>query len=223
MRIWARPATKGSEKASPPPRDAEVRASARAMDFPLAGAEDGTSNEVGDFSRLYDEYVDFLWRSARSLGVTEDAADDVVQQVFVVVHRKLSEFEGRASIKSWLFAVLLRVVHDHRRSLRRKSPHLTGEPVDPDALPAATGVSDPYEAFSRAEASVLIHQLLDGLDEERRVVFVMAELEQMTPAEIAEALEVDAKVVYARLRAARADFEEGAARLRNRSSRGGRQ
>jgi RNA polymerase sigma-70 factor (ECF subfamily) len=180
-------------------------------------------DDLPSFPSLYDEYVDFVWRSARRLGVDDDAADDVVQQVFVVVHRRLSEFEGRASIKSWLFAILLRVVQDHRRSLRRKSPHRGGEALDPDALPAATAASDPYEALSRTEASRLINQLLECLDKDRRAVFVMAELEQMTPAEIAEALEVDAKVVYARLRAARADFEQAAARLRKRVERGERQ
>jgi RNA polymerase sigma-70 factor (ECF subfamily) len=200
-----------------------VRASASAVDHPVAETEAGGADDVPSVSSIYDEYVDFVWRSARRLGVHDDDADDVVQQVFVVVHRRLSEFEGRASVKSWLFAILLRVVQDHRRSLRRKSTHLAGTPLDPDALPAATAASDPYEALSRAEASRLINQLLERLDEERRVVFVMAELEQMTPAEIAEALDVDAKVVYARLRAARADFEEAAARLRKRVERGERQ
>jgi RNA polymerase sigma-70 factor (ECF subfamily) len=223
MRIWSRPATKGGEEAPSPPRDADVRASATAVEFPSAPAEDGNTNEVATFSRLYDDYVDFVWRSARRLGVDEASADDAAQQVFVVVHRRLSEFEGRASVKSWLFAILLRVVHDHRRSLRRKSPHLAGEAVDPDVLPASASASDPYEALSRVEASRLINELLESLDEERRVVFVMAELEQMTPAEIAEALEVDAKVVYARLRAARADFEQAAVRLRKRVERGERQ
>jgi len=223
MRIWSRPATKGGEEAPSPPRDDVVRASPGAVEFPPAEAHDGSANEVATFSRLYDEHVDFLWRSARRLGVDQDSADDVVQQVFMVVHRRLAEFEGRASLKSWLFAVLLRVVQDHRRSLRRKIPHLAGEPTDPDVLAASARASDPYEALSRAEASRLINQLLESLDEERRVVFVMAEVEQMTPAEIAEALEVDAKVVYARLRAARADFEQAAARLRKRVERGERQ
>jgi RNA polymerase sigma-70 factor (ECF subfamily) len=193
------------------------------MEFPVGDdVEEPIVDGDAVFSRLYDEHVDFVWRSARRLGVTEDAADDVVQQVFVVVHRRLSEFEGRASIKTWLFAVLLRVVQDHRRSLRRKSPHLVGEPTDPDAIPDSARASDPYEALSRVEASRLINRLLECLDEERRVVFVMAELEQLTPAESAEALGVDVKVVYARLRAARADFEQAATRLRKRVERGER-
>jgi RNA polymerase sigma-70 factor (ECF subfamily) len=222
MRIWPRPATKGGEEAPSPSGNAAVRASAGAVEFPSDQAKGGSPDEVATFSRLYDEHVDFLWRSARRLGVAEDSADDVVQQVFVVVHRRLSEFEGRASVKSWLFAILLRVVQDHRRSLRRRSPHLVGEPTDPDVLPASARASDPYEALARAEASRLINQVLESLDEERRAVFVMAELEEMTPAEIAEALEIDAKAVYARLRGARADFDLAAVRLRKRVERGER-
>jgi RNA polymerase sigma-70 factor (ECF subfamily) len=172
------------------------------------------------FERLYDEQVDFVWRSARRLGVGEDAVDDVVQQVFVVVHRRLKEFEGRSSLRTWLSSVLIRVVHDHRRTLRRKSPHLAGEPTDPDGLADPARTSDPYEVLSRLEASRLINHLLDSLEEDRRVVFVMAELEQMMPAEIAEALGVDPKVVYGRLRAARVDFEQAAERLRKRAERG---
>jgi RNA polymerase sigma-70 factor, ECF subfamily len=223
MRIWERLATKRGDEATSAPRAGAVSASAApvaSMDPALPGAEGADDSRV-TFSRVYDDHVDFIWRSARRLGVTEDAVDDVVQQVFVVVHRRFGEFEGRASVKTWLFAILIRVVRDHRRSLRRKSPHLSGDPTDPDALADSAQMSDPYEALSRVEASRLINQLLDALEEDRRIVFVMAELEQMMPAEIAEALGVDAKLVYARLRAGRADFEQAAARLRRREERGG--
>ena len=219
----ARPATNRGEEVLSPSRDPAVKASAVTLGSPMMDeVADGAlaTGAAPAFARIYDDHVDFVWRGARRLGVTEDAVDDVVQQVFVVVHRRLSEFEGRASVKTWLFAVLIRVVRDHRRLLRRKSPHLTGEPTDPDVLADSARASDPYEALSRVEASRLINQLLDALEEERRVVFVMAELEQMMPAEISEALGVDAKVVYARLRAARADFEQAAARLRKRAERG---
>ncbi len=168
------------------------------------------------FSRFYDAHADFVWRSARRLGVAEDSVDDVVQQVFVVAYRRLSDFEGRSAVKTWLFSIILRVVQEHRRTLRRKSPHRTGEPTDPDVLPDPSASADPHEALSRAEAFRLVNELLDSLDEERRVVFVMNELEQMTPAEMAEVLGVDVKVVYARLRAARAAFEKAAASLRKR-------
>src|SRR5687767_2802019 len=78
--------------------------------------------ERSRFDQVYDEHVDFVWRSARRLGVPGTFADDVVQQTFLVVHRRLHDFEHRSSVKTWLFSILLRVVQDHRRSMRRKSP-----------------------------------------------------------------------------------------------------
>src|SRR5215468_7847468 len=81
------------------------------------------SRTASTFEELYDAHVEFLWRNARRLGVGEDAVDDVLQQVFLVVHRRLPEVTMTGSEKAWLFGVLLRVVRDHKRSLRRKSPH----------------------------------------------------------------------------------------------------
>lgn len=164
------------------------------------------------FDEVYDTNVDFVWRSARRLGVGDHAIDDVLQQVFLVVHRRLCEFEGRSSMKTWLFSILLRVVKDERRSIRRKSPHWKTGPADPDALEDAA--NDPEALASRAEASRTIEFLLESLDEEKRTVFVMAELEQMTANEISEATGLDPKAVYSRLRAARIDFERAAAKWR---------
>jgi RNA polymerase sigma-70 factor (ECF subfamily) len=171
-----------------------------------------TAFATPSFEQVYDHHVDFVWRSARRLGVDDAAVDDVVQHVFLVVHRRLAEFEGRSAMKTWLFAILLQVVRDHRRSVRRKSPHLGAEPTDPDTLENTSG--DPEAALERARASEMIDQLLESLEGDKRVVFVMAELEQMSAAEISFATGLDPKAVYSRLRAARTDFERAAARLR---------
>ncbi len=76
-----------------------------------------------DFEAIYDEHFDFVFRNVRRLGVPDAHVDDAVQEVFLVVHRRLAEFEGRSSVKTWIFGVLARVAADHRRSIRRKSPH----------------------------------------------------------------------------------------------------
>jgi RNA polymerase sigma-70 factor (ECF subfamily) len=182
---------------------------------PLTGAASASPS----FDAVYDDYVDFVWRSARRLGVDESAVDDVVQHVFLVVHRRLDEFEGRSSLRTWLFSILLHAVRDHRRTLRRKSPHAFAEPADPDTL--AEPAAGPEEAFERAEASRMIDRLLEELEEDKRVVFVMAELEQMTANEISEATGLDPKAVYSRLRAARIDFERAATRMRKQMRRAG--
>src|SRR3954469_13759456 len=182
---------------------------------PLAAecGERAPAFEAPAFEDVYGSELGFVWRSAKRLGLRDAALDDAVQEVFVVVHRRLAEFEGRSSLRTWLFGITLRVVRDHRRSARRRDP---GPPVDPDSL-RATG-SGPAESAEKAEAVRLLHTLLDELDDERREVFVMAELEQMPMPEIAEALAINVNTAYARLRAARQEFEQALSRHRARDA-----
>jgi RNA polymerase sigma-70 factor (ECF subfamily) len=165
-------------------------------------------------SDVYEEHFDFVWRSARRMGVAEAAVDDVVQEVFLVAHRRLADFEGRSSVKTWLFGILLRVVSDHRRTLRRKG----GLAPLPDVLPDDSNARCPAELTEKREQVRLLHRLLDGLDDDKRAVFVLAELEQMTAPEIAEALGVNLNTVYSRLRAARRKFEQALVRHRAREA-----
>jgi RNA polymerase sigma-70 factor (ECF subfamily) len=185
-----------------------------------ASASGEPMRREASFEQVYSTHVEFVWRSALRLGVDESAADDVVQQVFLVVYRRLHAFEWRSTIKTWLFAILLRAARDHRRVVRRKSPHLAHESIDPDLV--ADSAASPHEALSRAEASRTIDVLLDSLEGDKRVVFVMAELEEMTAAEISQATGLTPGTVYSRLRAARMDFERAAAAMRRRERGGSR-
>lgn len=164
---------------------------------------------------VYETQFDFVWRSARRLGIASLYVDDVVQEVFLVVHRRLAEFEGRSSLKTWLFGITRRVVRDHRRSARRKPAEPLGAMDPVDAQPAAD------TRLVRDEDARLLHAILDELDEDKREAFVLAELEQMSGPEIAEALDVNLNTVYARLRAARAAFEQAVVRHQARLRRGG--
>jgi RNA polymerase sigma-70 factor (ECF subfamily) len=169
------------------------------------------------FEAVYDEHFALAWRTVRRLGVPEALVDDVVQEVFLVVHRRLGEFEGRSSLKTWVCAIVARVASDARRSLRRKSPHTRSADaaVDADTI-ADESSADPHERTVRNEGVRLLHRLLDELDDDKRVVLVLAELEQMSVPEIAEALGENVNTAYARLRAARRDFEKAALRERAR-------
>jgi RNA polymerase sigma-70 factor, ECF subfamily len=172
------------------------------------------------FDAVYESYFDFVWRSVRRLGVDPFAADDVVQEVFFVVHRKLGEFEGRSSLKTWLFTIVLQFVRHHRRTRRRKELRRDDgqTPRDPDQLPDARQ-RGPLESAETADAVRLLDRLLHELDDDKREVFVLAELEQMTAGEIAEVVGVNANTVYSRLRAARHEFEQALARHRARDAR----
>ncbi len=159
-----------------------------------------------DLGTVYEAHFDFVWRTARRLGVGDAFVDDVVQDVFLVVYRKLPEFEGRSSVKTWLYAIARRVVSDHRRKACQRKPHT---PI-PDAM-VATGAS-PDERAARQQAAVLLHGFLDSLPDEQREVFVLSELEQMTAPEIEEATGANVNTVYSRLRLARKAFERVVAR-----------
>jgi RNA polymerase sigma-70 factor (ECF subfamily) len=166
------------------------------------------------FAAVYEEHFPFVWRSVRRLGVSGSVVDDIVQEIFVIVHRRLGSFEARSSVKTWLFGIVRRVVRDHRRTLRRKSPWGAGA-ADVEAV-AAADAQGPHEQAAQAEAARVLHEVLDELDDEKREVFVLAELEQMTAPEIAAAVSVPLNTVYSRLRIARQEFEGAVARRRAR-------
>jgi RNA polymerase sigma-70 factor (ECF subfamily) len=167
------------------------------------------------FNALYREHFDFVFRNLRRIGVAESAIDDALQDVYLVVLRRIAEFREDTHAKAWLFAILLRVAGNHRRSQRRR-----GDPVALIEERHETEMADPFDQAARGEARDILHAFLERLDDNRRAVFVMAELEQMTAPEIGEALAANVNTVYSWLRAARFEFvrmvdalsEEGGAR-----------
>jgi RNA polymerase sigma-70 factor (ECF subfamily) len=171
------------------------------------------------FDAVYEAQVDFVWRTVRRLGVPDAAADDVVQSVFLVIFRRLDDFEQRASLKTWIYEIVLRVVRDYRRTMRRKSPHAGDpHPVDPGTLSAPVD-QRPDALAGRAEAARMVQELLDELDDSKREVFILAEFEQLTLNEIGQILREPAGTIATRLRAARADFERAAKRRRAQDER----
>lgn len=159
------------------------------------------------FESVYRAEFAFVWRSLRRLGVADATADDAAQDVFLIVHRRLPEFEGRSQIRTWVFGILRRVASDYRRKANAR-------PVgreDPETL-ADAARGNPHEAAEHAEATRVLHQLLDQLDEKSRSAFVLIELEQMSVPEAAAALETNISTVYSRIGKARKDFETALAR-----------
>lgn len=154
-----------------------------------------------DFDALYDDHVDFIWRSLKCLGVPDQNVDDAVQDVFMVVHRRLPSFEARSAVRTWLFGIVLHVAGDHRRRERRKGGLA---PLDFEVADRAPG---PLEDAARAEALRTLALVLEELDQDKRDVLVLAELEQQSAPEIAAALGLNVNTVYSRLRAARRAFE----------------
>lgn len=160
------------------------------------------------FEEVYREHVRFVWRQVRRLGVAEADVEDVCQQVFEVVHRQLPGFRGEAKITTWLFAIVQRVVSDHRRSAyQRRRVAVDGE-IEIRVAP------DQESTLERRQARALLDDLLGELDDDKRAAFVLCEMEGMAVKDAAEMLGCPVQTVYSRLRAARAELEASARRIR---------
>jgi RNA polymerase sigma-70 factor (ECF subfamily) len=184
-----------------------------------ASAEPTIPREPPKFDAVYDETFDFVWRSVRRLGVEDASLDDVVQEIFFVVHQKLPEFAGRSSVKTWLSSIALHIVRHHRRSWRRKdSRHAPGTQRQLEELPDPR-LRGPLDEAQTADGVRLLDRLLKELDEDKREVFVLAHLEEMSAPEIAEILGENINTVYSRLRAAKEQFERALERQRARDAR----
>ena len=154
---------------------------------------------IPTFDEVYAAHFAFVWRVLRTFGVAEAALEDAAQDVFVVVHRRLAEFEGRAAITTWLFAIARRVAQAHRR----KNNDGRIDPLEEE--PA--GAADTFAAFSRAQAAATVMAILDTMDADKRIVFALVELEQLSVPEVARMLELNLNTAYSRLRLARHAFE----------------
>lgn len=182
---------------------------------PAVGSPSGASESAltQDFAEFYDEHFDFVWRSLRRLGVPVAALDDATQEVFVIAFRRRSDFEGRSSIKTWLFGIAWNRARDLARRVRRHPE----EALPDDSLLVTE--ADQEHALLQAEALGFVYRVLDELTPERRAVLVMAEVEEMTAVQIAEVLAIPLNTVYSRIRLARRDFEAAVKRCRTREQR----
>jgi RNA polymerase sigma-70 factor (ECF subfamily) len=188
------------------PGDHSVGVTARADVGPLSHA--APARAAASFDAVYEDYFDLVWRNLRRLGVAEAAVDDALQDVFVVVHRRLEAFEHRSSLKTWIFGIALRVASEYVRRGRRTARTLA---LDPELTDKGL---DPHEQHAQREAVELLYRVLDELDADKRAAFVLAELEEMSLGEIAAALDVNVNTVSSRVQAARRQFESALRRMR---------
>lgn len=168
--------------------------------------------ETLDLIALHRAHGRLVWRTLHRLGVAEADLPDQHQEVFLVAHRRLAQFDASAKPSTWLFGITLRVAADYRRTRRRRSLDRV-EPLN-DALRDASPDGDPEQALARRNAARTLETILDTMDLDRRVAFTLFELEQMSCAQIAELCAVPVGTVYSRLHAARRQFAEALARVR---------
>ncbi len=163
------------------------------------------------FADVYAKNAAFVWRSMRRLGVRPGDVEDTCQEVFLVVHAKLGDFHG-GSLRAWLFAIAARVASDYRKRafVRREVNDSVPEIPVPEAQ---TG------AIERAQALALLDSILADLDDDKRAVFMLFELEQMPMQQVAAAVGCPLQTAYTRLHAARDQVHAAIERSKKKSER----
>lgn len=157
------------------------------------------------FDEVYGAHARFVWRVLRGMGVREAGVDDAVQDVFIVVHRRLPDFDGQCALSTWLFAIAYRVACDHRRKHKRFVAH---DPLEEGGAQLASGaLPSPAESAEQAQRLRALHDALDALDDDKRALIVLAELEEQTVPQIAALTGTSVNTVYTRLRRARLELQ----------------
>lgn len=183
---------------------------------PGDGSTSSVSAALPSFDAIYQQYFDFVWASTRRLGVSPPTTDDVVQEVFMVVHAKLDTLRQAHSLRSWIYGIVRRTVSYHHRSQRSKAATGAAFALEAEALQPMAPT--PLDVTAQNAQVKLLWSLLEELDAPKREVFILAELEEMTAPEIAEALEIPLNTAYSRLRSARQVFADA---LASRNARNG--
>ena len=181
---------------------------------------DPTDDSMGaihaGFGAIYESMVDYVWNVVCRTGVPQSDAEDVVQEVFVTVYRRLGEFEGRAQLKTWVFSIAVHLVQHYVRTHARKpGDRASAKGTEIQAL-VDQRENGPVNQVERKERYDALDRVLGQLDEGKRLIFVLAELEQLTLVEIGEVIGANPNTVATRLRAARQAFEKALARFQTR-------
>jgi len=149
---------------------------------------------------VYEEHGPFVCRSLRHLGAPEADLDDLLQEVFLVVHKRLQDYEEKGRARSWLYSICVRVTHAHRRKTTRSKSLLGKEREGPSEQSAPPSQ---LEQLQDRESLAFGLRLLEQLPPEQREVFVLYEVEDMKMTEIAQAVGSPLQTVYSRLYKAR--------------------
>ena len=142
---------------------------------PSPESSTSSEHEIPSFGVIYERHFELVWSAARQLGVEPAALDDVVQEVFVVIHGRMASLQHVESLRSWVYGVARRVISTYRRSQRSRiaSGDRYAEVADwIEPLPPT-----PHDLSELAERQQLLLRILSELDVMKREVFVLAEVE----------------------------------------------
>lgn len=154
--------------------------------------QDGPPFVRQSFRQIFDQHAAAVGRTLRYLGVPEADLWDAAQEVFVVVDRRHSEFEGRARLATWIRQICVRVALAHRRRQMRRREDVVAQP------PEASVEAEQHTDIEQREQRALLTRLLDTLDDDHRAIIVLHEIERLPMREVAEALGCPLQTAYSR-------------------------
>ena len=168
---------------------------------PSAPADSSGERVLASFEAVYRTYFGEVARWVRALGANDGDIEDLTQEIFIIVRRKLSSFDGR-NLPGFLYRIAQRTVRDHRRSAWFR--HLLGKrsPLPELLAPEPSGL----QLIQESERRKALEAILARMSEKRRTTFVLFEIEGYSGEEIAQIQSLPVKTVWTRLHHARKDF-----------------
>jgi RNA polymerase sigma-70 factor (ECF subfamily) len=150
----------------------------------------------------------------RRLGVMEQDISDLLQDVYLIVHRKLDGFEQRSSAKTWVYRIALRTARDHFKKAHRRHEQ---SPEDTGTFRAEATQESRLHLHERCE---LLDSLLANINSKKREVFVLSEIEELSMQDVAVAVNIPIKTAYARLYAAKKEIKAALQRENRKNGAG---
>jgi RNA polymerase sigma-70 factor (ECF subfamily) len=152
------------------------------------------------FAEIFVNYAPFVWRVLRHLGVREADLPDLSQEVFVIIHKKIDTFNKSSTLCSWIYGICVRIASGYRRSARIRKEFFT------DAVPERECPAQQISDLDNRRALEYLDSLLSELEPEKRMVYILYEIEELSMAEVAEAVNCPLSTAYSRLYAAREEI-----------------
>jgi RNA polymerase sigma-70 factor, ECF subfamily len=174
--------------------------------------EDSDRGRFDDAEGLFEAYADEVATWASRLGGPGFDVEDAVQEVFIIVHRRIDRFRGESDVKGWLYGIAANVVRQQRRTARRRRWFGRGVDVsDPEMMRVQQ--LTPVEELERRRRTVAVYRVLDAMRETNRAILIFFELEGLTGDAIAGLMSMQVATVWVRLHRAREEFSRLARKL----------
>jgi RNA polymerase sigma-70 factor (ECF subfamily) len=162
------------------------------------------------FDEIYRAEFAYVWRTLRRLGVPEKDIEDLTHDVFVVVSRRLRDYDVSRPLKPWLFGIAFRLASEDRRRVRNRV-EIPGMSVE-----APDGAASAVELLEADERRLLVLDCLQTLDLDQRAAMILVDIDGERPTEVAVALGIPLPTVYSRLRLGRTRFAAAVRRVKLR-------